>query len=285
MIVSSIAAFLLTFFALLPFMILPLGALCTVPKKSPFAKYKPQVYKPADGLEKIASQFGGVSVNYNVALFGAANEPAHNDRSNVELTMKLLLQQLKAAGPDAKNVFISPLTLARALVDSKSLGSLKLSPAATKQAQDTDYDAAIQALTKSGDVSLNITAASSAEAGEAFVASLAKQQAQRDALKETQLSHLVKLPFPLNQTAAELAAKEPIVSYTQSSTSSSSTPATPPPALTHALNFTGYLAPRFTSPETRFPNYFFNFRGEKKITHMMVKTSKSVVKPATCVLV
>ena len=39
-----------------------------------------------------------------------------------------------------------------------------------------------------------------------------------------------------------------------------------------SLSFHGYLAPRFTSPDTPFPNYFFDYSGAKRIAHMMVHT-------------
>ena len=195
-------------------------------------------------------------------MFGAENAPATNERSNVEFTMKLLAQQLKAAGPNAKNVFVSPLTLAQSLSASNALTQLKLSPKGAEKVKSTNYAQTLEELTKSGDVTLNISSASSSNAGAAFASSIAQQQAQAEALKEEQMAHLIRLPFPLNDP-----------SQLPSSSSSAAASSTP---LTHALNFTGYLAPRFTSPETRFPNYFFDYQGQKKIAHMMVKSSKSV---------
>lgn len=248
------------------------------PKKLPFDKYRRQVYRPAEGLEKISTQYTGSTFNYNEAVFGAGEDaPARNERSNVELTMKLLQQQLKAAGPNAKNVMVSPVTLARALAsDPTKLAALNLSPESLASVTSIDYSALIEELSRSGDLTLNVSTAADADASKAFSDSIASQSAQRTALGETQLSHLVKLPFPLNQTAADLAAQEPIVPYTTHAVENAVKPVAPAAdvPLTHALNFRGYLAPKFASPLSKYPNFFYDFRGEKKIAHMMVKASK-----------
>jgi len=246
----------------------------------PFEKYERNPYKPTEGLAKVAFQYSQQTYNYNKELFGSdPSGRASNPLSNAELSLRLLHQQLQSASSTNSNVLVSPITMAAsAKRDAKTWASwcdsLKLSVDARSQAEKVDYDSIISELESCGDLTLTIGRMEGSEqASAAFEASRAAQLREQEALNSSQMAHMVKQPFPLQLVPQPPKQESSFVVNSSRTTPSSSTSVSSNP-VTHALNFNGYLAPRFTSPQTKFPNYFYNFKGEKTITHMMVKTGK-----------
>jgi hypothetical protein len=224
------------------------------------------------GLEKVSQQYTQSSANYNQAIFGAADTlPAANVASNTALTMKLLQEQLAKArkSKNTDNILLSPISLAQSRVQSKgakAFADMQLQPQASRAALETNYAALLEEWGRSGDVTLQVAArATPAEAAQSFANTLQFTQAQEQALTQTVMPHQVKMPFQLHDEAAVAAA----------SSSSSASSSAAAPAVASSLGFRGYLAPKFTSPLTKFPNYFFNYSGVKSIAHMMVKSSKA----------
>jgi len=237
--------------------------LCTRPQLRPFEKYLPPVRKPLPGLELVASRHSAPvqTNNYNERVFGAAAQAAQSAVPNTQLTMALLLRHLQEARKNKQsgNILLSPISQAQALKKAggaKAFESLKLSPQALKAAQETDYEALLNKWQQSGDVTLAIGAHDGKDASDSFARTLNNAQSQEDALRVSQMSHMVELPFPLHEAA-------------------SATGAASAPSVSSSLSFHGYLAPRFTSPATPFPNYFFDESGVKRIAHMMVKTANT----------
>jgi hypothetical protein len=221
------------------------------------------VRKPLPGLELVASRHAAPvpTNNYNERVFGASHTvPAANAASNTQLTMQLLLKQLQEARKTKQtgNILLSPVSQAQALkkAQSSAFSDLSLQPAALKAAQETDYDTLLAAWQASGDVTLAVAGHEGKEAGESFARTLDNARDTAANLRTTQMAHMVQLPFPLHEAAAAGTAA-----------------AAPAAGVSSSLSFHGYLAPRFTSPSTPFPNYFFNESGQKTIAHMMVKTA------------
>jgi len=184
--------------------------------------------------------------------------PAQNPNSNTQLTMKLLqkqMQQARQAGAGG-NLLLSPVSLAQSLVrdgGEKSFSDLQLQPQALKAALETDYASLLSEWQRSGDVTVTVSSGVGKEARGTFGRAVEHAHQQEAKLKVPQMPHLVRQPFPLSdpkQSTASIGAVQT------------------------AMGFAGYLAPKFTSPLTKFPNYFYNYDGSKSISHMMVKSGK-----------
>ena len=228
-----------------------------------------------EGLEKVAAQYAATSHNYNKAMFEAADSAAKN---NAGLACALLSNQLGRArkAKETGNLLLSPLSIAQArLAQKKGAGAfadLSLPASVAQAAADTDYAALLAHWGSTGDLTCQVSSRQAEQAQESFARSLQFSRDQERELKVARMPHQINMPFPI---LAPLASDAAAADSTATAASASPSPAaSAAPALASSLSFSGYLAPKFTSPLTKFPNYFFSPRGDKSVSHMMVKSGK-----------
>lgn len=225
-----------------------------------------------EGLEKVAAQYAATGDNYNKALFEAPDAAARN---NAGLACAMLSQQLARArsAKETGNILLSPISIAQSRLAKKksaaAFDDLKLQPAAARAAVDTDYAALLAQWGQTGDLTMQVAPREAAEAQESFARTLQFAKEQEQELTVPRMPHQVTLPFPLHAPLSTDAADS---SATATAAAASSTAALP--AISSSLSFSGYLAPKFTSPLTKFPNYFYASSGAKSVSHMMVKSAK-----------